>query len=122
MVTRGVPDHVRSDNGSEVTAGGDACGAGACGGPDAVHRAGQPRQSSFVKSFSGKLRDGELNRKSFETLPDARSLTAEHDARDDPMLALGAAGGVALVGADGHAVGGGVDAHEWHGMGIERHA
>jgi transposase InsO family protein len=73
---RGVPDYLRSDNGSEFTA-------------EAVrnwlHRLdvntlfiepGSPWENGYIESFNGKLRDELLNIEIFDTLLEAKILTA----------------------------------------------
>ncbi len=54
MPTRGVPDHVRSDNGSEFTATAVAGVAWQGRGEHAVHRAGQPPPASRGERFRGE--------------------------------------------------------------------
>ena len=74
FVTRGVPDHIRSDNGPEFTA-------------QVVRRwlkrvevrtlfiePGSPWENGYVESFNGKLRDELLAREVFYTLKEAKVL------------------------------------------------
>lgn len=74
MATRGVAEHIRSDNGSEFTA-------------KAVRRwlkqvdvktlyitPGSPWENGYIKSFNGKLADELLERKVFDTLHEAKVL------------------------------------------------
>lgn len=71
---RGIPDHIRSDNGPEFTA-------------EAVQEwlrrlkvntlyiaPGSPWENGYVESFNGKLRDELLNREIFDTLLEAKIL------------------------------------------------
>jgi putative transposase len=74
FMMRGVPEHIRSDNGSELTA-------------DVVKRwletldvkplyiePGSPWENGYVESFHGKLRDELLNGELFDTLWEAQVL------------------------------------------------
>lgn len=77
FVFRGVPEHIRSDNGPEFTA-------------KAVRRwlndlevntlfieRGSPWENGYIESFNGKLRDELLNREIFTTLVEAIILIEE---------------------------------------------
>ncbi len=77
FIFRGVPEHIRSDNGPEFTA-------------KAVRRwlkdlevntlfiePGSPWENGYVESFNGKLRDELLNREIFTTLIEANILIEE---------------------------------------------
>ena len=72
--SRGIPDHIRSDNGPEFTA-------------EAVREwlkrievntlyiePGSPWENGYIESFNGKLRDELLNREIFDTLLEAKVL------------------------------------------------
>lgn len=74
FIARGLPEHIRSDNGSEFTA-------------DAVRswlttleirplyiEPGSPWENGYVESFHGKLRDELLNGELFDTLWEAQVL------------------------------------------------
>jgi transposase InsO family protein len=77
FVRRGVPRHIRSDNGSEFTA-------------KVVRRwlktlrirplyiePGSPWENGYIESFHDKLRDELLNREIFDTMWEARVLLAQ---------------------------------------------
>jgi len=76
FIARGLPDYIRSDNGSEFTA-------------DAVRQwlawlevdtlyiePGSPWENGYIESFNGKFRDEFLNCELLDTLLEARVLTA----------------------------------------------
>ena len=74
FVRRGVPDHIRSDHGSEFTA---------LKVRDWLERVevktlyiepGSPWENGYIESFNGKLRDELLNREIFDTLLEAKVL------------------------------------------------
>jgi len=74
FVRRGVPDHIRSDNGSEFTA---------LKVRDWLERVevktlyiepGSPWENGYIESFNGKLRDELLDREIFDTLLEAKVL------------------------------------------------
>lgn len=92
MATRGVPDHVRSDNGPEFTAGVVRDWLAKMGVKTLFIEPGSPWENGYVESFNGKLRDELLNREVFETLLEARVLTErwrEHYNTIRPHSALG---------------------------------
>ena len=74
MVTRGVPEHVRSDNGSEFTAGVVRDWLGKVGVRTLYIQPGSPWENGYVESFNGKLRDELLNGEIFYTLREAKVL------------------------------------------------
>jgi transposase InsO family protein len=74
MVTRGVPEHVRSDNGSEFTAGAVRDWLGRVGVRTLYIQPGSPWENGYVESFNGKLRDELLNGEIFYTLREAKVL------------------------------------------------
>ena len=98
FVDRGVPEFIRSDNGSEFTAQAVRDWLQAVGVKDLVHRAGQPLgEWVHVESFNGKLRDELLNMEIFDTLGEAKVLveTLAKGLQSDPAsqrLGLSAAG------------------------------
>ena len=57
MVTRGVPDHIRSDNGPEFTATAIRERLGKVGAKTLYIEPGSPWENGYVESFNGKLRD-----------------------------------------------------------------
>ena len=67
MMTRGVPNHIRSDNGPEFTAGAVREWLGRVGA-----------RTLYIESFNGKLRDELLDREVFYTLLEVRVLTEQY--------------------------------------------
>ena len=74
FVDRGVPQYIRSDNGSEFTAGAVRDWLKAVGVKTLYIEPGSPWENGYVESFNGKLRDELLNREVFETLREAQVL------------------------------------------------
>ena len=74
FVTRGVPEHLRSDNGSEFTAQSVRDWLGRVGVKTLYIEPGSPWENGYIESFNGKLRDELLNREVFETLLEAKVL------------------------------------------------
>ena len=74
MATRGVPEHVRSDNGAEFTAGVVREWLGKVGVKTLYIEPGSPWENGYVESFNGKLRDELLSGEIFFTLQEAKVL------------------------------------------------
>ena len=74
FVHRGVPDHIRSDNGPEFTAKAVREWLGRIGVKTLFIEPGSPWENGYVESFNGKLRDELLNREIFHTLTEAQVL------------------------------------------------
>ena len=74
MVTRGVPEHIRSDNGPEFTAKAIREWIGKVGAKTLYIKLGSPWENGYVESFNGKLRDELLNGEVFNTLQEAQIL------------------------------------------------
>ena len=74
FVTRGVPEHLRSDNGSEFTAQAVRDWLKRVGVKTLYIEPGSPWENGYIESFNGKLRDELLNREVFETLLEAKVL------------------------------------------------
>ena len=74
MVTRGVPEHIRSDNGPEFTAKVVREWLGRVGVKTAYIEPGSPWENGYIESFNGKLRDELLNGEIFYTLKEAKVL------------------------------------------------
>jgi hypothetical protein len=96
MATRGVPEHVRSDNGSECTATAVREWLGKVGVKTLSIEPGSPRlhvgEDGSVESLNGTLRDELLNGEIFYTVAEARVLIErwrEHCNRVRPHSALG---------------------------------
>jgi transposase InsO family protein len=74
FVTRGVPDHIRSDNGPEFTAKAVRDWLRRVGVKTLFIEPGSPWENGYVESFNGKLRDELLNGEIFYTLREAKVL------------------------------------------------
>lgn len=72
MLQHGVPEHVRSDNGSEMTAKRVKELAARAGHATVVYRTRQPVGKRYCESFNGKLRDECLNGEIFYLLKEAQ--------------------------------------------------
>ena len=78
MMTRGVPDHIRSDNGPEFTAKAVREWLGRVGARALYIEPGSPWENGYIESFNGKLRDELLDREVFYTLLEVRVLTEQY--------------------------------------------
>ena len=74
FILRGVPEHIRSDNGPEFTARAVRKWLGRLGVKTLYIEPGSPWENGFIESFNGKLRDELLNREVFDTLLEAQVL------------------------------------------------
>jgi putative transposase len=74
FVRRGVPEHIRSDNGGEFTAEAVRTWLGTLEVKPLYIEPGSPWENGYVESFHGKLRDELLNREIFDTLREAQVL------------------------------------------------
>jgi putative transposase len=74
FATRGVPEHIRSDNGPEFTAKVVRQWLRRVGVKTLFIEPGSPWENGYVESFNGKLRDELLNGEIFYTLKEARVL------------------------------------------------
>lgn len=71
---RGLPEHIRSDNGPEFTARAVREWLSKLGVTTLFIEPGSPWENGYVESFQGKMRDELLNREVFTTLLEARIL------------------------------------------------
>jgi transposase InsO family protein len=71
---RGVPAHLRSDNGPEFTARNIRVRLRKLGVRSLLVEPGSPWENGYVESFNGKMRDELLDREIFYTVKDARYL------------------------------------------------
>ena len=78
MVSREVPDHIRSDNGPEFAARAVREWLGRVGAKTLYIEPGSPWQNGYIESFNGKLRDELLDRELFYTLQEVQVLTAQY--------------------------------------------
>ncbi len=74
FVTRGIPECLRSDNGSEFTCTAVRCWLAKVGIRTLFIEPGSPWENGYVESFNGKLRDELLDREIFYTLLEAKVL------------------------------------------------
>ncbi len=75
FIRRGVPDHIRSDNGAEFTAHAVREWLKRLGVKTLYIEPGSPWENGYIESFNGKLRDELLNGELLDTLLEARVLT-----------------------------------------------
>ncbi len=74
FVTKGVPEYIRSDNGSEFTATAVREWLGRIDVGTLFIEPGSPWENGYIESFNGKLRDELLNGEIFYTLHEAGTL------------------------------------------------
>jgi transposase InsO family protein len=74
FVRRGVPEHIRSDNGSEFVAEAVRTWLATLEVKPLYIEPASPWENGYVESMQGKLRDELLNREVFDTLWEARVL------------------------------------------------
>jgi transposase InsO family protein len=74
FIFRGIPQHIRSDNGPEFTAKAIRKWLARLGVKILFIEPGSPWENGYIESFNGKLRDELLNREIFYTLEEAKVL------------------------------------------------
>jgi transposase InsO family protein len=74
FLTRGIPEHIRSDNGPEFTAKTVREWLTRLGVRTLFIEPGSPWENGYAESFNGKLRDELLNGEIFDTLLEARTV------------------------------------------------
>ena len=74
FVFRGIPAHIRSDNGPEFTAKAVRDWLAQLGVKTLFIEPSSPWENGYIESFNGKLRDELLNREIFTTLIEAKIL------------------------------------------------
>ena len=92
MVSRGTPEHVRSDNGAEMTAQRVRSWLETVGTKPMYIEPGNPWENGYCESFNGKLRDECLNGEIFYSLKEARvviEMWRKHYNTKRPHSALG---------------------------------
>jgi transposase InsO family protein len=72
FILRGVPGHIRSDNGPEFIAAAVRNWIAAVGAKTAYIEKGSPWENGYIESFNGKLRDELLNGEIFYSLREAK--------------------------------------------------
>lgn len=71
LILRGVPGHIRSDNGPEFVTKAARQWIAAVGAEAAFIEPGSPWENGYCESFTSKLRDELLNREIFYSLAEA---------------------------------------------------
>lgn len=92
FVQRGLPEHIRSDNGPEFAAKAVRHWLNRVGVRTLFIEPGSPWENGYVESFNGKLRDELLNRELFATLWEVQVLVERwrrHYNQVRPHRALG---------------------------------
>jgi len=74
IIFRGIPGHIRSDNGPEFTAKAIRRWLNRVGVKTLFIEPGSPWENGYIESFNGKLRDELLSREIFTTLTEAKVL------------------------------------------------
>jgi putative transposase len=74
FILRGIPEHIRSDNGPEFTARAVRKWLGRLGVKTLFIEPGSPWENGYIESFNGKMRDELLDREIFTTQKEARVL------------------------------------------------
>ena len=77
FLTRGIPEHIRSDNGPEFTAKAVREWLELVGVSTLYIEPGSPWENGYIESFNGKLRNELLNGEIFTTLFEAKVLIEE---------------------------------------------
>ena len=77
FITRGIPDHIRSDNGSEFTAKSIRNWLPKLGVKTLYIAPGSPWENGYNESFNGRFRDEFLSREVFYSLKEAQVLSEE---------------------------------------------
>ena len=75
FITRGIPDHIRSDNGPEFVSTTIRGWLNRLGVKTLFIEPGSPWENGYIESFNGKFRDELLNGEIFDTLTEARVVT-----------------------------------------------
>ena len=74
FIFRGIPEHIRSDNGPEFTAMAVRKWLNRLGVKTLFIEPGSPWENGYIESFNGKMRDELLEREIFTTLKEAKVL------------------------------------------------
>ena len=77
MLVRGIPQHIRSDNGPEMTAKIVRSWLANAGAQTLYIEPGSPWENGYCESFNGRLRDELLNGEIFYSLKEAK-VVIEH--------------------------------------------
>ena len=74
FILRGIPEHIRSDNGPEFTARAVRKWLNRQGVKTLFIEPGSPWENGYIESFNGKMRDELLSREIFTNLQEAKVL------------------------------------------------
>ena len=77
FIFRGIPEHLRSDNGPEFTGKAIRSWLNRLGVKTLFIEPGSPWENGYIESFNGKMRDELLNREIFTTLTEAKVLIGQ---------------------------------------------
>ena len=77
IVRHGVPEHIRSDNGSEFIAADIQRWMAGSGIGTMYIQSGSPWENPYIESFNGKFRDECLNREMFMSIVEARVIAED---------------------------------------------
>ena len=77
FIFRGIPKHIRSDNGPEFTAKARRKWLNKLGVKILFIEPGSPWENGYIESFNGKMRDELLDREIFNTLDEAKVLLGQ---------------------------------------------
>ena len=88
FILRGVPSHIRSDNGPEFVAKAVQDWITAVGAKTAYIAPGSPWENGFIESFNARLRDELLNGEIFYTLREAQPSGADCSTCAPPTVPL----------------------------------
>ena len=77
FILKGVPEHIRSDNGPEFTAKAVRNWLPKVGVQTLFIQPGSPWENGYIESFNGKLRDEILNREVFYSLKESKVLVED---------------------------------------------
>ena len=75
FITEGIPDHIRSYNGSEFTSRSVRSWLERLGVKTLFIEPGSPWENGYIESFNGKLRDELMNGEIFDTILEAKVIT-----------------------------------------------
>ena len=92
FILRGIPTHIRSDNGPEFVATALREWITAVGAKTAYIEPGSPWENGYCESFNGKLRDEPLNGETFYSLNEAKIVIEgwrQHNNTARPHSSLG---------------------------------
>jgi transposase InsO family protein len=77
FIFRGIPEHIRSDNGPEFTAKAVMEWLNKLGVKTLFIEPGSPWENGYIESFNGKMRDELLDREIFTNLDEAKVLIGQ---------------------------------------------